>query len=460
MFDPFVKQAYKAGHAVDPLVNALSLLPKGTLTKLAFGHMSCGGDSADWLERFQGTPLYDQALELLQEELHQETEDLQNREQQHAFHSAGDQLRLKKKLLELELARQDMSGAMPPTANPGPMPPDVPTAAFPGAMGAATQNSIQPPEGAPPKTAAVDPEVLAAMQAEQEVSGETPPAMQRLGNWFGRHQPGVGAALGAARGALYGSTLGIGSGKGPIVPRPGLGMLLGAGLGAGAGYLGGQFTQGLTQGHVGGATPYPGGGMVPDQFKGASAEAQWAQAMVEMEEKEASARFAGALEKLAFGAAAGKGVGSALWNMASKNPGLAVGGGLGMIHGGMTGAQQTIDPMTGQPTGGGVTGALKGAIGEGVLGAGAGLAVQGLGRSVAGAYGTRAKEMARAAKLPKRQAAKFEPTSYVDLMRKQIGQRSSAFAKDVGQVGEGLSNTATAMGRDSRRFGRPPVPTP
>jgi hypothetical protein len=94
-----------------------------------------------------------------------------------------------------------------------------------------------------------------------------------------------------------------------------------------------------------------------------------------------------------------------------------------MLYGGVQGAQQTVDPMTGQPVGGGLTGALKGAIGGGTAGGVTGLGAQGAIRS-----GLKAREIMQHA------AAAGRPVKggYLGAFGRQAGLRAGNFAHDVG----------------------------
>ena len=69
MLDAFIKVAYEKQNEqreYKELVQTLKYLPKDELNKIASGNLKLafGDDSASWLDKFQGTPLYEQALEL------------------------------------------------------------------------------------------------------------------------------------------------------------------------------------------------------------------------------------------------------------------------------------------------------------------------------------------------------------------------------------------------------------
>lgn len=132
------------------------------------------------------------------------------------------------------------------------------------------------------------------------------------------------------------------------------------------------------------------------------------------------------------------GVGSALFGLAKRNPGLLAGTAGGALFGGIHGSQGGIDPATGQPVGGGVTGALSGAMSGGLLGGGLGLGAQGALRS-----GLKAREITQMA------ATKGRPVQggFLGALTRQAGLRASNFAGDVGRV----ANQASTTLRDATR---------
>jgi len=105
--------------------------------KLAFGMCGPDGGANGWLEQFKGTPFFQQAIQLEQEDLqtqtaNQQASSVENQKSQQRY-AASDQVRLKKKLLELQKAQNeaqvlnssqgpaDMTGsntAPPPTESP------------------------------------------------------------------------------------------------------------------------------------------------------------------------------------------------------------------------------------------------------------------------------------------------------------------------------------------------------
>lgn len=135
MLDAFMKVAYaRSRHEQEQLRvhNLLKQLPVEDLYKLATGEVTkqaylseCApsngdGKSATWIDRFKGTPLFDQAVALEQEEIQLEMDELQKRKErqvqsqmQEGTWELRDQLRLKKRLLELQAAQVDITGQLP-----------------------------------------------------------------------------------------------------------------------------------------------------------------------------------------------------------------------------------------------------------------------------------------------------------------------------------------------------------
>lgn len=141
MLDEFLQVAYQTQtrkQAQFELVGLMEGLPQVELRKLAsgtpvaelYGHLdktayleACSPDGAPkgFLEKFKGTPLFDQAVALEQQELQAEMTDMQKRQerrQQNAtddsLYDAKDRIRVQKRLLELELAKQELGAAGAP----------------------------------------------------------------------------------------------------------------------------------------------------------------------------------------------------------------------------------------------------------------------------------------------------------------------------------------------------------
>lgn len=145
MLDSFLDVAYQHEAREQTERDAVALLkqlPAEDLLKIASGAKvawlePCGpGGSGSFLDKFKGTPLFDEALALEQEELQAEMTNLERRKEQRSTQQLEqgiwdmqDQLRIKKRLLELRLAQQDAGmgaqaggGAPSPLMNAAPIP--------------------------------------------------------------------------------------------------------------------------------------------------------------------------------------------------------------------------------------------------------------------------------------------------------------------------------------------------
>ena len=108
-----------------PIAELYGHLDRKPLTKTA-SDCDPDGEPKSFLDRFKGTPLFDQAVALEQEELQAEMLDLQkkqesraNRQNEDTIWDAKDKLRVRKRLLELELAKQQGGApAAVPAAEP------------------------------------------------------------------------------------------------------------------------------------------------------------------------------------------------------------------------------------------------------------------------------------------------------------------------------------------------------
>lgn len=150
MLDTFLKVAYdheKTAAGKEYTVDLLKQLPNDYLQALASGevklaHLGCGsGGDYEWLEKFKGSPLFDQALQLEQKTLEMDLQKQQtNNERRQMWDQQDqemDQLRIQKKLLDLQLVQQEgqaAAGGMPAAEG---APPELPVEAA-------------PPEAAPP----------------------------------------------------------------------------------------------------------------------------------------------------------------------------------------------------------------------------------------------------------------------------------------------------------------------
>jgi hypothetical protein len=127
MLDQFLKVALAAKEKNDTrqeMVESFMKLPNSELHKIATGKLklSCMMDSEnDWLGKFEGTPLYDQALALEEEKLELDVQGQQQRlaeneerraksQERDVIWDQQDAIRLKKRLLELELRKSQLGG--------------------------------------------------------------------------------------------------------------------------------------------------------------------------------------------------------------------------------------------------------------------------------------------------------------------------------------------------------------
>jgi hypothetical protein len=129
MIDSFLEVAYgktKLAEDMNRRVELMRKLPDGLLRKIASGEEKLGypisettsdGEPKTWLDRFKGTPLFEQALEIEKQELENRLADKARRQseraQWEAQDSARDELCIKRKMLELQLAELEEGGGQP-----------------------------------------------------------------------------------------------------------------------------------------------------------------------------------------------------------------------------------------------------------------------------------------------------------------------------------------------------------
>lgn len=155
MLDHWLQSAYeksKTASQEDRYVRALEQLPveellamtrgESSLNKLAMGDCSSGGSEGSWLDQFQGSSLYDQALAIERKNLEldmAETADSSARSQQRdQVSNERDVLRVNRKMLELSLAESRNGGGEPEMAAPSGAPVGV---AQDGTQGAAPETA-------------------------------------------------------------------------------------------------------------------------------------------------------------------------------------------------------------------------------------------------------------------------------------------------------------------------------
>lgn len=171
------------------LARDLQRLPNETLYAIASGRVKLAfGDSEEWLEKYRGTELFDQAMALEKAGLENDVARSQAdaaRPQMNQFSDTADQIRLQKKMLDLQLV-EHMEGQGAPMQAGGMLPDQItPTAQGAGALGDMAA------EGASDGAVGMQGKMAAAFRKAAGLSGA---AIGALG----------GAALGAGAGALTG----------------------------------------------------------------------------------------------------------------------------------------------------------------------------------------------------------------------------------------------------------------
>ncbi len=199
MLDSFLKVAYAKSEeaaAQERLVEKMTHLPEDFLHKLASGEekLAFGFHDDCWIEKFKGTPLFDQALEL-------EKQDLQERMSDNSHHtstsSARDELGIQRKMLDLELLEAEGGGGgeepapeeegLPPEAAAEEAPPEE----EPPAEEAPPEEA--PPEEAPPEAAAAPapPAAPAPEKPAPKVDVKVASARMRMTmDKLAKHEPG------------------------------------------------------------------------------------------------------------------------------------------------------------------------------------------------------------------------------------------------------------------------------
>lgn len=126
MLDEFLEVAYeheKKASAYQRMVADMGKLPLGELHALAEGTSklaSLCGESDEWLEKYEGTPFHEQALQLEQEQLEHsiaqeqrllEVQMKEKDESREEEYRRGDAIRLRKRILDLELNKSKLEAA-------------------------------------------------------------------------------------------------------------------------------------------------------------------------------------------------------------------------------------------------------------------------------------------------------------------------------------------------------------
>lgn len=296
MLDAFLKRAYQVqtrATFVGEIEELLRQLPEQDLSKLAhvdsvkkaFGMPECKDSGyQNWISQFQGSPLMDQAIALEQQEIQADMLDLQRREESRSrmqeennVWDLKDKIRLQRRLLELQLAKEQagMVGA-PMSAPPPAAGPDAPAQGA-GAPGAVPAEGVQDnSQGLMGKTSSVkdlvgtDKFAFAEQMGRELAQGdahqfELQKAAEQAGALLAKEALNLGAITGAlgkvapmaqkALGfaaknpTLTGAALGAGAGA--LAGGPGHrlgGAVAGGALGAGAGHAAGGIAQGMQGG--------------------------------------------------------------------------------------------------------------------------------------------------------------------------------------------------------------------
>lgn len=281
MIDEFVQVAYERDTERDhiaKLAKSMESLPAYELKKIARFGLSMGGDEKGWLDKYKGTPMFDQAVALEQQSLQMEMQRVQSDQERQLKWQADDQMRaaedqlcIQKRMLDLELASQEnvqtaidwelasqenvqaageaaamMGGAAAPPEVSGPPSPEAAAA-----MGAGPPPEAGPPMGGPPMEAGppagMPPEAMkmAAMRFA-EASGRmlVRADMEKEALGFGAAAKGIMRAYksrGVGAAASRAGKIGKGYGQralGWAKKNPGTAVGLGVGAGAvGAGGL-------------------------------------------------------------------------------------------------------------------------------------------------------------------------------------------------------------------------------
>jgi len=240
MLDSFLEVAYgKTKHAqeMDRRVQLMRKLPNELLMKIASGEeklgypIGLGGDEpGTWLDRFKDTPLFEEALEIEKQELENRMADQQRRQEEQANwqarDSARDELCIRRKMLELQLAELESGGGeqeMPEEAM------EAPTEAAP------EQGPVeQPPESKEALAAArMKTAMMKTAMTLQELEQRTLAHGRSAGAKWGRRRGAKsGAKGGAGPGALAGTVTGLALGGKRRLGRAAVGMALGGTTGA------------------------------------------------------------------------------------------------------------------------------------------------------------------------------------------------------------------------------------
>ena len=379
--------------------------------KLAFMDPVPGSSSGtnSWVDQFKGTPFFQQAIALEQEDLQSQTaqqqSDMAMRQKNDAQYAQQDQVRLKKKLLELQKARNEAQvldgGAGPPAAAGSP----DPAGTAPGTPAGPVMEELK--TAAAKMKLALSAQTLGAYAKKQtDVAGLASAAKSRLGR--GVQKITAGDALGGQKAVNQGNAFAqLASQRSPMAKAAmdmGLASKLKSVAGAGPKIKlkpgGNQFSARSFNAE---AQSIPGSRDPFGITKKASVQAveNWAREMAQddfakiahAQEVQTVGDIAGrVMAKTALDASGMAGMGGKAIEWALKNPAKA-----GAIAGGVGGA--AIGASTG-----GVEGAVKGGLGGAAVGAGLAHSASHIGNAMKGGasatdalkgYGTHISEKAK-----------------------------------------------------------------
>ena len=262
MLDKFLAASYSASRRD----NQREKLAAAALLKMSHG------DDPSWLSQFQGSPLAQQALQIAQQEIQLDQQDMAERgmrdqemERSRMMWQQRDALRLQKRMLELQLAEQQLGAATAPELQ-GQAPEPSPAAAQgAGAPGEGT------PQGLPetPKTSGVSKETILRMRMKAAAAQMSKAAalnakvVEELGkgglgavrSGFGSMGKALSKGYNLAEGGGVGGAIRAGAKRlGTIAHHSPLaaGALVAApaAAGLGAGYLGHKMLAGNNDGNV------------------------------------------------------------------------------------------------------------------------------------------------------------------------------------------------------------------
>ena len=246
MLDAFLStlvERDKCASAEDEMTERFKQLPLEEVTKIASGKvkLSYHDDEGNcWLKKYEGTPLYDQAISLEEECIQIESDDIERRMQRRQEDDrtdswdTKDMLRLKKRQLDLELNKLRATGESPPSGETGDDEEGTEALSADDAPQEAKVGSAQ--ESKLKRAGDFGKKALRVAKAAQEIGVKTAQPVSLSEEMEGGEAGGrlLGSVAGGGLGALAGAKRGSGVG----------GRLAGAGIGALGGAVGGNIVGG------------------------------------------------------------------------------------------------------------------------------------------------------------------------------------------------------------------------